>query len=86
MRILLLITVIIGSLLVGLTFADQDVSDLSDAAFEAAPISVTIGQSIAVNYTVMDTSGSGLQHVELWRKDGDDDWKEISRNSLAGET
>jgi hypothetical protein len=85
MRILLLTTVIIGCLLVGLTFADQDVSDLSDA-FEAAPIIVTIGQSVGVNYTVLDTNGSGLQHVELWRKDGDDDWKEISRNSLAGET
>ncbi|MDD4163540.1 MAG: hypothetical protein PHW87_13775 [Methanothrix sp.] len=45
-----------------------------------------IGQSIAINYTVLDTSGSGLQHVELWRKDGDDDWKEISREPLAGET
>ena len=82
MRILLLTVVIISSLLVGLTFAEQNAS----YAVKSAPISVIIGQSIAINYTVLDTSGSGLQHVELWRKDGDDDWKEISRRSLAGET
>jgi len=82
MRILLLTTVIISSLLVGLTFAEQNAS----YAVKSAPISVIIGQSIAINYTVLDTSGSGLQHVELWRKDGDDDWKEISRKPLAGET
>ncbi len=82
MKILFLTTVIIGCLLVGLTSADQDVS----YAVEAAPLSLTIGQSVAVNYTVLDTNGSGLKQVELWRKDGDDDWKEISRRSLAGET
>jgi len=77
-----LCNIIIVCILVGLASADQNVS----SAFESAPLSVTIGQSVAVNYTVLDTNGSGLKQVELWRKDGDEDWKEISRNSLAGET
>ena len=53
--------------------------------FNVTPISVDFGESFAVNYTVSDNSRSGLKQVELWRKDEESDWQQISAKTLAGE-
>lgn len=55
-------------------------------AFQVTPQSLNLGESFAIDYTVSDSSGSGLSHVELWRKNETSDWQEISTNTLAGET
>jgi len=56
-------------------------------AFKISPISISIGESFAIDYTVSSNSGSGLKQVELWRKDESSDWHEIKpSNTLAGET
>ncbi|RQW79890.1 MAG: hypothetical protein EHM14_06985 [Methanothrix sp.] len=52
--------------------------------FQVAPQSVTTDESITIDYTVSDTGGSGLNRVELWRKDEQSDWQEIKRDALSG--
>jgi len=53
-------------------------------AFQVAPQSLTAGKSFTIDYTVLDTGGSGLNRVELWRKDEQSDWQEIKRDVLSG--
>ncbi|VVB63905.1 Uncharacterised protein [uncultured archaeon] len=57
-------------------------------AFQVTPLSVTLGESVKIDYTVAasNSSGSGLKQVELWRMEEDGTWQEISRTALAGET
>lgn len=55
-------------------------------AFEVTPDphSVNSGEAFKIDYTVSDTGGSGLNRVELWRKDEQSDWQEIKRDTLSG--
>lgn len=53
--------------------------------FNVTPLSVDFGESFEVDYTVSDNSRSGLKQVELWRKDEESDWQQISAKTLAGE-
>jgi murein DD-endopeptidase MepM/ murein hydrolase activator NlpD len=53
-------------------------------AFQVTPQSLTSGESFTIEYTVSDTRGSGLNRVELWRKDEQSDWQEIKRDALSG--
>jgi len=53
-------------------------------AFQVTLQGLTKGESFTVDYTVSDTGGSGLNRVELWRKDGQSDWQEIKRDALSG--
>jgi len=55
-------------------------------AFQVTPQSLNLGESVAIDYTVSDSDGSGLAQVELWRKDETSEWQQISTNPLAGET
>lgn len=48
-------------------------------AFQVSQPGLTLGESIAIDYTVSDNSGSGLKQVELWRNDGKSDWQETDR-------
>ncbi|MCK9442411.1 MAG: hypothetical protein M0Q13_13455 [Methanothrix sp.] len=86
MRIVFLAMLIIGCLLVGQASAEADTANSKSNSVQVTPLSVTIGQSFAINYAVLDVSGSGLKQVEMWRKEEDGAWQEISRNKLAGET
>jgi len=54
-------------------------------AFQVTPQSLARGELFIIEYSVSDTGGSGLNRVELWRKDERDDWQEIERDTLAGE-
>jgi tetratricopeptide (TPR) repeat protein len=45
---------------------------------------LTTGESFTIEYTVSDIEGSGLNRVELWRKDEQSDWQEIKRDALSG--
>jgi Leucine-rich repeat (LRR) protein len=54
-------------------------------AFDVTPLDLNVGGSFEIDYTVSDSSGSGLKQVELWRKDEQSDWQEIKRNELSGE-
>lgn len=40
-------------------------------AFDVAPLSIAVGQSLKISYTVSDSGGSGLDHVVLRRTSGD---------------
>ena len=53
-------------------------------AFQVTPQSLTTGESFTIEYTVSDIEGSGLNRVELWRKDEQSDWQEIKRDALSG--
>lgn len=52
--------------------------------FSVEPDSVTLGNAFTISYAISDTGGSGLNRVELWRKNETVDWKEIERTSLVG--
>ena len=54
-------------------------------AFQVMPLSVASGRSFTIDYTASDNYGSGLKHVELWRKDEMSDWQEIKREEISGE-
>ncbi len=53
-------------------------------AFKVTPQGLTTGKSFTIDYTVSDSGGSGLNRVELWRKDEQSDWQEIKRDTLSG--
>ena len=55
-------------------------------AFSVSPIPpiLNLGESFTIEYTVSDTDGSGLNRVELWRKDEQSDWQEIKRDAISG--
>ena len=53
-------------------------------AFSVYPLSLNLGEPFGIDYTVLDSGGSGLKRVELWRKDEKSDWMEIKRDELAG--
>jgi|WetSurMetagenome_2_1015567.scaffolds.fasta_scaffold05323_2 WD40 repeat protein/lysophospholipase L1-like esterase len=55
-------------------------------SFQVSPLSLAVGESFSIDYTVSDIDGSGLKQVELWRKDESSDWQQISTNPLDGET
>ena len=55
-------------------------------AFQVTPLSLNLGESFNITYTVSDSGGSGLRQVELWRKDESSDWQNFSTNTLASET
>jgi WD40 repeat protein len=54
-------------------------------AFEVTPLDLNVGGSFEIDYTVSDSSGSGLKQVELWRKDEQSDWQEIKRDEISGD-
>ena len=45
-------------------------------AFEVAPFSheLNLGEPFKIKYTVLDSGGSGLKKIELWRKEENGDW------------
>jgi len=51
-------------------------------AFDVTPISLTLGESFTIDYTVSDNDGSGLKQVELWRKNEQSDWQKIETYSI----
>lgn len=51
--------------------------------FDVSPQSLTCGEFVTIDYSVSDTGGSGLNRVELWRKDEQSDWKEIKRDMVS---
>lgn len=53
-------------------------------AFQVTPLSIYLGEAIKIDYTVSERGGSGLKRVELWRKDEQNDWQEIERDTLSG--
>ena len=53
-------------------------------AFQVTTQSLAVDESFTIEYTVSDTEGSGLNRVELWRKDEQSDWQEINRDALSG--
>jgi hypothetical protein len=55
-------------------------------SFQVAPHGLAVGDSFSIDYTVSDSSGSGLKQVELWRKDETSDWQQINTNTLTGDT
>lgn len=84
--LLSLAILIIGSLLVGQASAEsKDVGSASPVA-QVTPLNVTLGESVVINYTVLDTHGTGLKQVELWRKEEDGTWQKIKQETLAGNT
>jgi hypothetical protein len=58
---------------------DKSTTPMSDGtyplvqAFQVMPQSLTTGESFTIDYTVSDTGGSGLNRIELWRKDEQSD-------------
>ncbi len=66
-------------------------SDLPDttpptiAGFSVSQTSVLLGDSVTFSYTISDTGGSGLSHVELWRTDDLDNWpaQAVAQNAAA---
>ena len=54
--------------------------------FEVSPTSVTSSETVKISYKVSSNCSEGLKQVELWRKDESSDWKQISINTLLGET
>ena len=53
-------------------------------AFQVTPLSLAVGESSTIDYTVSDNDGPGLKQVELWRKDEQSDWQEIHRDEISG--
>ena len=53
-------------------------------AFKVTPLSLVIGESISIDYSVSDNDGSGLKQVEIWRKDVQSEWQEIKSNAAFG--
>ena len=72
------------------TIIPLDTTPPTVSAFSVTPISLTLGNSFTISYTVSDTGGSGLNRVELWRANDNGgspiDWAEIlpERTSLSG--
>jgi tetratricopeptide (TPR) repeat protein len=53
-------------------------------AFQVTPLSLDVGESFAIDYTVSDNDGSDLKQVELWRKDEQSDWQ-VTRTRFYSE-
>ncbi len=57
-------------------------------AFSVTPASLIIGNAFTIFYTVSDTGGSGLNHIELWRANDNygvpSGWTEITSAYLSG--
>jgi hypothetical protein len=81
-----LAVLIIGSLLVGQASAESKDEGSVSPGVQVTPLSLTLGESLVINYTVLDTHGSGLKQVELWRKEEDGTWQKIKQETLAGKT
>lgn len=68
---------------------EGDITAPTIDAFTASPVSVAVGNSFTLSYTVSDAGGSGLRQVELWRSDGDGSesdagWEQLQTNDHSG--
>ena len=84
--LLSLAVLIIGSLLVGHASAESNDEGSVSPVAQVMPLTVTLGESVVINYTVLDTHGSGLDQVELWRMEEDGTWQKIKQENIAGKT
>ena len=79
-----------GDVLSFTTQVAPDTTPPTVSAFSVTPISLTLGNSFTVSYTVSDSGGSGLNRSELWRANDSGGspvgWAEIlpERTSLSG--
>jgi len=80
------IVLIVSCVLVGQASEKSQSEDSTSYVAQVTPLNITLGESVVINYTVLDTEGSGLKQVELWRKEEDEAWQKIDQEELAGET
>ena len=58
----------------GVTVSQAQTVDPTITSFSVSPETVSLGQSVTVNFTVADVGGPGLSQVLLWRINSAGDW------------